>query len=605
MNTRCSSFIEVLEARIAPAVVFTTYIDGDGDEVTITAESSAGPATLQAALDAATSFSLNGSGLQLDSLDLSDPAFDGAKIRIKADRDGGDGDGFAAVGQILTGSRNLESIVVDGDLGRFDIETLGTLKVRSLGNYGMTTGAESLASDINIGLGSLIVRGDIVDVSISSGDGGISTITLGGSLLGGDAANSGRIDVIFIDTMTVGGNIEAGLGNKSGQISTVFGIDSLKIAGSLIGKKDFNFDDGAQISVGGDLGVLKVGGDIKSSGTNGYGDGQVFADGTIEKLKVNGSLIGRSSGQGSVIGNEGIDLAIIGGDVRNGGGAAGTISSPEGKIQSLTINGDVLGGSIRGEALGSVFIGGDLVGGSNQFTGVITTSTDATVKSIYIAGSLVGGNAIITGNIDLEPAQLTNLFIGGDVQSTLANTGSIGAGNLVNATIGGNILASTTPDTAVTQISVSGLGQLLVGGNIIGNTENIARIQLGSSPAESVKVLGRVDHASLYMTSSNSTLGKIKVGGDWIASGLAVGATAGPDTIFGTGDDIIQAGTSSIGVVKIKGQALGSPEEGDSFRIISRTIGALTVGAETYAFGPGAQTQFLGFGSDFAVVDQA
>jgi len=114
-----------------------------------------------------------------------------------------------------------------------------------------------------------------------------------------------------------------------------------------------------------------------------------------------------------------------------------------------------------------------------------------------------------------------------------------------------------------------------------------------------------MEHATLFNADANANVGKVVVAGDWIASRLAVGTAAGADNLFGTADDTILAGTSSIGAVKIKGQGLGTPEAGDSFRIISRTIGTLTVGGLAYPFGAGAQTNFIGVTGDFVARDLA
>src|SRR5687768_14485228 len=83
--------IEPLEARIAPASV--TFTDVDGDKVTVT---TTGPGTL-ALLGNVQVF--DG---QLRRLDLRDAAFQGANVSITATRDPvNGGDGFVNVGQIL------------------------------------------------------------------------------------------------------------------------------------------------------------------------------------------------------------------------------------------------------------------------------------------------------------------------------------------------------------------------------------------------------------------------------------------------------------------------------------------------------------------------
>lgn len=101
--------IEPLEARIAPAAVFT-YTDFDGDLVTV--KSSKG--TLD---DLAAAATIN-NGVLL-RFDLSDPKFQGAAIRITAQPKPGEiGDGLASVGFIDATNVDLASVTIDGDLGR-------------------------------------------------------------------------------------------------------------------------------------------------------------------------------------------------------------------------------------------------------------------------------------------------------------------------------------------------------------------------------------------------------------------------------------------------------------------------------------------------------
>jgi len=236
---------------------------------------------------------------------------------------------------------------------------------------------------------------------------------------------------------------------------------------------------------------------------------------------------------------------------------------------------------------------------------VIASTSTATVKSISIGGSLIGGSEDgISGRIDIAlSATLSNLFIGGDLRSTFFSSGEVRAGTLSNVTIGGSVYASETPDTEVTQIFAAGsVGTLRISGSVGGNDENMAVINFDR--ATKVKVNGRVDHATIIGEGAAATVGKVNVGGAWVASRLAVGTTPGADTLYGTADDTILVGTSSIGSVKIKGQALGSPEAGDSFRIISKTIGAVSVGGVAYPFGAGAQSHPIGVTDDFVVIDQ-
>src|SRR5262245_17814250 len=100
--------IEPLESRIAPASL--TFTDVDGDKVVIT---TTGAGTLTLAGNVTVT---NG---QLLNLDLTDAAFQNAKVSIMATRDPTTlGDGRVNVGVIDATGRDLGAVVVDGDLGQ-------------------------------------------------------------------------------------------------------------------------------------------------------------------------------------------------------------------------------------------------------------------------------------------------------------------------------------------------------------------------------------------------------------------------------------------------------------------------------------------------------
>src|SRR3712207_3601922 len=158
MNTftkTASSDIEPLEARIAPAAVFT-YTDVDGDKVTI--KTSQGSNAELA--DAIHLLDVTPGRQQLITLDLSSSAsFDGTDVIISAKRAPG-GDGQVNVGYIdATGmntgtSLDLGKVVVKGDLGRIEAgdsnglaPAIASLSVQSFGTLGQAT--QDAAGDLH------------------------------------------------------------------------------------------------------------------------------------------------------------------------------------------------------------------------------------------------------------------------------------------------------------------------------------------------------------------------------------------------------------------------------------------------------------------------
>ena len=124
-STRNPMRIERLEPRIAPSTASFTFVDVDGDKVEIKINSDS-LITPQAIQNVATlRETAPGSGrFQLESLDLTDSKFSGAKVDIDIDRtvpfDQRPGDSRVNVGYINATGRDLTSVSVNGDLGRID-----------------------------------------------------------------------------------------------------------------------------------------------------------------------------------------------------------------------------------------------------------------------------------------------------------------------------------------------------------------------------------------------------------------------------------------------------------------------------------------------------
>ena len=178
--------IEPLEPRIAPAstIMFT---DLDGDTVKVT--STLGDLTGKAA------FIGNLNHAQLVRLDLTDPMFQGTSITTTVTK-GPNGDGLVHIGRIDATGRDLAGVTIKGDLGVIDAgdadtSTVGLqlLSARSMGSFGLLSqaGGGDLQSDIKGQLGVLKIAGDVVDAQVSVTGGGIGSVTIGGSLIGGEA----------------------------------------------------------------------------------------------------------------------------------------------------------------------------------------------------------------------------------------------------------------------------------------------------------------------------------------------------------------------------------------------------------------------------------
>lgn len=248
--------IEILEARIAPATVLS-FTDVDGDSVALTV--SVGD------LSGTAAFVPVGVGQQLVLLDLSDPQFAGADFTASVKR-GVNGDGLVNIGRINAGGHGLGKVRVSGDLAAIDAGVTGSfslerLSVRSMGLFGLATqnGAGDLVSDIFGRLGALVVATDIQGafLNVEAGaNGKIGSITIGGSLVGGTAVNSGSIiSSGDIGPLKIGHDMEGGSGDRTGQIRARGSLGTVAIGGSLVGGAGNN---SGELLSDGDMGAVAI-----------------------------------------------------------------------------------------------------------------------------------------------------------------------------------------------------------------------------------------------------------------------------------------------------------------------------------------------------------
>src|SRR4029453_1292085 len=176
-----------------------TFTDVDGDLVTLKVRNGdLAMATIRTAL--------SGSGTQVLLLDLSlavaGQTFNGASVTLTAKRSQLGGDGFVNIGWInatgidLGAGKNAGAPrQPDAGAGDPDAPAVKSLTAVSLGVLGRTTQdpvTASLESNINGQLGPVKIAANVKDPPLNV-DGGISKLTIGGSLIGGSTLFSGRI----------------------------------------------------------------------------------------------------------------------------------------------------------------------------------------------------------------------------------------------------------------------------------------------------------------------------------------------------------------------------------------------------------------------------
>ena len=199
--------------------------------------------------------------------------------------------------------------------------------------------------------------------------------------------------------------------------------------------------------------------------------------------------------------------------------------------------------------IGSLFIGGSILAGTNSGTGTLIDSGSVRVAddigSIVVKGSLIGNTT-----------------------------------NPVIITARGQAVPTATADVAIKSLTVSG------------RVEH-ADILAGYFPG-GIPLAGNAD----------AQIGAVVVG-DWIASNLVAGVQddndAGRDVFFGDGDDRkITGGTDQPGLISkiagivIKGTARGTIGGSDHFGFVAQQIGSFKIGATAFPLAPGPATDLAG-----------
>ncbi len=619
--------IEPLESRIAPATLVNprtlTYIDLDGDKVTVTVSAGAlvfaNPPSGTALVDTFVFTPPNAiGGQQLQLIDLRQGSgFEGADLAVSVVK-AGFGDGLAAVGLILATGIDLGTVTVKGDLGEIDAgdadnSTPGikALNVRSLGRYGDATDPLSagLKSDIKGALGALRVAEDIKDASIVvtadlDADATIGSTTIGGALIGGAVAGSGQISAEGnMGAVQIGRDLIGGDGSGSGALISKGKLGNVTIGGSVVGGSG---DDSAQVGGNGGLGTVKIGGNV--IGGIGLRSGTILTDAPGAKIgpvTIGGSLLGGDGEHsGWIVAAGGIGSVKIAHDVKGGVGPLSARIESSADIGGLSIGGSLIGGAGTGSghasaggAIGAVRIGGNLAGGGDSTAQIL----GAEIASVNIAGSLLGGPGFESGRIfstggigavkighDLAggsgevsgllraAGRIGSVSLGGSVLGGSGATGNaqiLSGGPMGSVTIGGDVLGGPAPLSGFIQS-----GDTLVGVTIAGSL--VGGVGGGSGEIFAMKDLGfvRIGHdfvgASLQagaiksmvqsgFIGSGGRIGSISIGGSIIA-GVDASATAG---IL---DSATIRAADDIGSLTVKGGIIGNASTlGDSLVVIS------------------------------------
>ena len=258
-----------------------------------------------------------------------------------------------------------------------------------------------------------------------------------------------------------------------------------------------------------------------------------------------------------------------------------------GELQDLTVGDSndsrIALGSLTVQSLGSIggtAPSGDEINGKHGL-GKITVKTDIRATDIYsnnptgnLASLTVGGS--VTQSTIQSAAGIGSITIGGSFR----DNGRIQAFNRVSAiTIGGDLY-----DTEIELFAISLL--------VKGSDNAIGKLTIGGNYEKTNITIGENNNA-------DSGIGAITVGRAWIAGSILASTTKGTDGFTGTDDDTaVSIGIdeplrfSTIASILIKGQALGTADDGDHYGIVAQQIGKAQIGSVKYAFKPTSNENF-------------
>jgi hypothetical protein len=609
---RAVSLIEPLEDRIAPAAVTifnngksASYTDNLGDTVVVT--------TTKGDFQKATfTFDPSTAG-QLTELNLNaTKAFNGASIAFSVLPVAG-GTTTVNPGYIDAIGLHLGAVTVPGDLGRIDVGSgksataLGKLTVNSLDANDATQGGLTYSSVSNITgtVGIVNVLGNLdgvlsaADFNSKVGTGNIKQLNIGGSLDGATASGPGA--VTFTGTLTkavIGGGIAGGSNFEDGSIvgyyATLSKIGSVTVNGAVPGDPYPNSNPllpGTSILGGAGqlsgsisaatVGTVIVAGDVH--GGTGTASGGIEAGKLLNKVTITGSLIGGNFAAGTPSGAEGsgavfggaIGTVFIGKDIVGGSGLQSGEVASTGAISKVMVNGDLQGGTagqsssnglagaIHGASVGAVIIkgtviGGNLVNGDPNQTGSFDGAilSDTTIGSVTIGKDLTGGSGASSGVIETNGGGLGTLTVG----SVTGGSGGLSGIIRIDGTLGKATLAGDLTGGSGTgsgQISVnSSINSLKIGGSVTGGSGDNTGTIFAAGLLKSASIGGD-------LTGSDSGTTKVTNTGYIQASGigtLTIGGalTAGTAGIGGLDTSGAIRSTVSIGTLTI-GSVVGNP----------------------------------------------
>ncbi len=439
-------------------------------------------------------------------------------------------------------------------------------------------------------------------VQYTDADGDIVTIRISKGRFD-NPADPAQDDFVFGDTQTgLGEQLEIlDLSNKAifdGAALTITAIPGPTGGDGVVNVGYINAIgvDLSTVLVRGDLGAINVGDNVTDAalgsltvlslgtqgGTTGAPDLQSQFLGAVGSIRVMGDIFAASidirgeTTAGKVLGNLG--SLYVGGSLVGGGGDAQGIITVRGSIGKVTIGGDLFGGggetsaTIVAQTIGAIAIGGSVVGGAGNDSGQVFGRT--AIGAVTIGGTLSGGDGEFSGVVGAP--SITSVAIGNSVFGGVGvQSGSVQGGKLGAVSIGGSLFGGdgarsgrVAADTTITNV--------IVGASVVGGSGEfsgaIVADQIAAATVRNSVVGGAGGSSGSIQTTSH--LSTFKIFGSLIGGG---GNFSGLVFVQGT---LVSA---SIG-----GNLLGGSDDGTNFLsssgyVHAGRIGTMVVGGSVFA----------------------
>ncbi|MCA9287620.1 MAG: hypothetical protein KDA05_03490, partial [Phycisphaerales bacterium] len=407
-------------------------------------------------------------------------------------------------------------------------------------------------------------------------------------------------------------------------------------------------------SVGGSTRDVLVRSDIVSSvsgdGIRVNGGGLNAEDALIAKNNPNGTSVGASLNI-SLGGGERATLAFAGPGRAVWNSNTRTISLVDTTLASSLVvtstNGQTLSNlnivTNDDASIGTLTINAILSGNSNivvDADGTTLTATGLTTSGRVVYGGNLGTlrvvNDFLRGSFaakDVASVSITGSF--GDPNLALRNEATIAATNVGTVAITGQDRGVIVIAREANAINVTGtianalirvgsrLGSLTAGelsrtrvsvGDFLGGSNASGSNTGGNQTVQAVRINGNVFDSAIMVGGdlgadaeiggsrlsadrvTSGFLGSVFVGGNFIESDIVAGLLRGPDGFFGTSDDAVAAGRSTIGTVTIVGSQVGSNRFTESYRIASTgSLRGVTIAGRPAQNQLNFETRELGF----------